>query len=185
MFLWGLCLLAVGGCAQLAGIDSTSNGGDAGRDRASISITTVTYDDIHDHPDLDGLDVSNAGALLALGKYDHGINVFFVRSMSPVGLQGFAPGPGPAGLAKTRGSGIVIGVDTLCYRSWQDLARLTAHEIARYMGLQRNIEPDARWQDQISDSNTSANNLMFYSEIGGTELSSGQRDILSRSPILR
>ena len=29
MFRWGLCLLAVGGCAQLAGIDSTSKGEDA------------------------------------------------------------------------------------------------------------------------------------------------------------
>lgn len=152
---------------------------------ASISITTVTYDDIHDHPDLDGLDVSNAGALLALGKYDRGINVFFVRSMSPVGLQGFAPGPGPAGLARTRGSGIIIGVDTLCYREWNELARITAHEIARYMGLSHNVEPDARWQDQISDSNVQPTNLMFYSERGGTELSNGQRDILSRSPILQ
>jgi hypothetical protein len=153
---------------------------------ASISISTVTYDDITDHPDLDGLDVANAGALLALGKYDRGINVFFVRSISPVGLQGFGPTPGPAGLASTRGSGIVIGVDTLCYRSWTQLARLTAHEIARYMGLSHNVELDPRWRDQISDSNDSPANLMFYSELGfGTELSNGQRDILSRSPILR
>lgn len=153
---------------------------------ASISITTVTYDDITDHPDLDGLDVANAGALLALGKYKQGINVFFVRSMSPVGLQAFGPTPGPAGLAKTRGSGIIIGVDTLCYREWNELARLTAHEIARYMGLHRNVEVDPRWRDQISDSNDSDANLMFYSELSnGTELSNGQRDILSRSPILR
>jgi hypothetical protein len=97
---------------------------------ASIALGTVTYDDLTDHPDLDGLDVANAGALLAKGKYNTGINVFFVRSISPVGLQGFGPGPGPAGLAGTRGSGIIIGVDTLCYRSWHVLARLTAHEIA-------------------------------------------------------
>lgn len=151
-----------------------------------IPIGNVTYDDIIDHPDLDSLDVSNAGALLALGKYDRGINIFFVRSISPVGLQAFGPSPGPAGLARTRGSGIVIGVDTLCYRSWHQLARLTAHEIARYMGLHHNVEPDARWHDPIDDSDTSPSNLMFYSELSnGTELSSGQRDILMRSAILR
>jgi hypothetical protein len=152
---------------------------------ASIAIGTVTYDDITDHPDLDGLDVANAGALLSLGKYDTGINVFFVRSISPVGLQGFGPGPGPAGLARTRGSGIIVGVDTLCYRSWTQLARLTAHEIARYMGLYHNVETDSRLRDQISDSNDSPSNLMFYSELGEAELSNGQRDILSRSAILR
>ena len=150
-----------------------------------ISISSVTYDDITDHPDLDGLDVKDAGALLKLGKYSRGINVFFVRSISPVGLQGFGPGPGPAGLARTRGSGIVIGVDTLCYRSWTQLARLTAHEIARYMGLHHNVELDTQWRDQISDSNTEPTNLMFYSELGGTELSAGQLEILRRSAVVR
>ncbi|MBA3503409.1 MAG: hypothetical protein M4D80_41750 [Myxococcota bacterium] len=152
---------------------------------ASIAIGTVTYDDITDHPDLDGLDVTNAGALLSLGKYETGINVFFVRSISPVGLQGYGPGPGPAGLARTRGSGIVVGVDTLCYRTWDRLARLTAHEIARYMGLYHNVETNVLLRDQINDSNESHENLMFYSELGGSELSNGQRDILSRSAILR
>jgi hypothetical protein len=152
---------------------------------ASIAIGTVTYDDITNHPDLDGLDVTNAGALLKLGKYKTGINVFFVRSISPVGLQGFGPGPGPAGLAGTRGSGIIVGVDTLCYRSWTQLARLTAHEIARYMGLYRNVEANTLLRDPITDSTDSADNLLFYSELGGDELSNGQRDILSRSAILR
>jgi hypothetical protein len=78
----------------------------------------------------------------------------------------------------------VIGLDTLCYRSWQDVARLTAHEIARYMGLYDNVEIDQN-VDPILDSDTSSSNLMFYSELGGTDLSNGQRDILSRSPVLR
>ena len=152
---------------------------------ASIAIGTVTYEDITDHPDLEGLDVSNAGALLSLGRYKTGINIFFVRSISPVGLQGFGPGPGPAGLAGTRGSGIIVGVDTLCYRSWNQLARLTAHEIARYMGLYHNVDSSSSNRDPISDSNDSASNLLFYSELGDVELSNGQRDILSRSAILR
>ena len=85
------------------------------------------------------------------------------------------------------GSGIVIGVDTLCYRSWQDLARLTAHEVARYMGLYDNVEIDPTHTDPIHDNDAQdpSTNLMFYSELGGYSLSPGQRDILTRSPVLR
>ncbi|HTL32592.1 MAG TPA: hypothetical protein VL326_05690 [Kofleriaceae bacterium] len=158
----------------------------------AFKIETVTYEDLRDHPDLDGLDVSNASALLSLGKHSTGINVFFVRTLSPVGLQAIGPNPGPAGLAGTRQSGVIIGVDTLCYRSWNDLARLTAHELARYMGLYRNVEEDPLFPDEdhlhrdpIIDSDDSPSNLMFYSELGGTDLSFGQADILSRSAVLR
>ena len=153
--------------------------------RGGVSFGSITYHDVKDKPELDGLDVANAGELLMLGKQSKGINVFFVRTLSPVGLQAFAPGPGPAGLARTTKSGIVIGVDTLCYRSWQQLARLTAHEIARYMGLHHNITTSMKWRDPIDDSDDSPSNLMFFSELGGSELSTGQLDILTRSPVLR
>jgi len=153
--------------------------------RGGIALGGITYEDIKDHPELDGLDANDGGALLALGAHARGINVFFVRTLSPVGLQAFGPGPGPAGLASTRRSGIAIGVDTLCYRSWPQLARLTAHEIARYMGLYHNVERDPAWGDPIADSDDSPNNLLFFSELGGTDLSADQRDILTRSPVLR
>lgn len=154
--------------------------------QAGIALGTLTYEDLRDHPDLDGLDVANAPSLLALGTHEVGINVFFVRSLSPVGLQAYAPAPGPAGLASTRGSGIIIGVDTLCYRGWTELARTTAHELARYMGLYDNQEVGGG-TDPISDDDSlvPSSNLMFYSELGGTDLSPGQRDILSRSAVLR
>ena len=83
---------------------------------------------------------------------------------------------------------VVIGLDTLCYRSWSQLARITAHELALYMGLYNNVEIDpmsVRHEDPIPDSDAAETNLMFYSELGGTELSEGQRYILSRSPVLR
>jgi hypothetical protein len=150
-----------------------------------IALGTLTYEDLKDHPDLDGLDIANAPALLQLGTHAVGINVFFVRSLSPVGLQAFGPNPGPAGLAKTSSSGVIVSLDTLCYRSWAELARLTSHEIARYMGLYDNVEIDAAHTDPISDSDSASTNLMFYSELGGTELSPGQRDVLSRSGVLR
>lgn len=154
-----------------------------------IALGNLTYDDIRDRPDLDELDAGNAGSLLSLGSGTTGIDVFFVRALSPVGLQAFSPTPGPAGVANTRQSGIVIGLDTLCYRSWSQLARLTAHEIARYMGLQRNVELDANgilWPDTIADTvDEPEGNLMFYSEKGGTDITPDQRDILSRSGVLR
>lgn len=157
----------------------------------AVSIgSNVTYEDLRDHPDLDGLEIEQAPSLFALGKHSTGLNVFFVRTLSPVGLQAIGPNPGPAGLGGTRMSGIVIGLDTLCYRSWTQLARLTAHEIARYMGLYRNIEqdplqPSEMHSDPIGDSDTSSTNLMFPSELGGIDLSSGQADILGRSAVLR
>lgn len=150
-----------------------------------VALGTLSYEDLLDHPDLDGLDVSIAGALLALGTHAGGVNVFFVRSLSPVGLQAFGPNPGPAGIAGTPQSGVIISLDTLCYRTWNDLARLTAHELARYMGLYDNVEIDSTRHDPINDSDDTSANLMFYSELGGTDLSPGQHDILSRSPVLR
>jgi hypothetical protein len=154
-----------------------------------IALANLTYDDILTRPDLDSLDVANAKDLLSLGSGGTGIDVFFVRTLSPVGLQAFGPNPGPAGMPKTRQSGIVIGVDTLCFRSWKQLARLTAHEVARYMGLQHNRElansSGTYFTDKIEDSDDSENNLMFFSELGGTDISSGQRDILTRSGVLR
>ncbi|MBV8760245.1 MAG: hypothetical protein JO257_23340 [Deltaproteobacteria bacterium] len=156
---------------------------------AGVALGTSTYEDLRNHPDLDGLNAANAGSLFSLGAHAVGINVFFVRTLSPVGLQALGPAPGPAGLAGTRGSGIVIGADTLCYRSWPDVARLTAHELARYMGLYDNVEIDdsdaSPRRDPIRDSDISSSNLMYFSELGGTDLSPGQRDILTRSPVLR
>ena len=111
--------------------------------------------------------------------------MFFVRTLSPIGLQAVGPNPGPAGLAGTRRSGIVIGVDTLCYRTWRQLARLTAYEIARYMGLYNNVGIDPAHIDPIADTDSTSTNLMFYSELGGTVLSEGQKQILRRSAVLR
>jgi hypothetical protein len=40
--------------------------------------------------------------------------------------------------------------------------------------------------DPIGDSDTSPDNLMFYSELpDGTTLSPGQREVLTRNPVLR
>ncbi|HEX7843915.1 MAG TPA: hypothetical protein VF469_40850 [Kofleriaceae bacterium] len=161
--------------------------------RVNLKLGALTYADIADRHDLDSLDVANVGSLLALGSYPSGVNVFFIRSLSPLGLTAFSPSPGPAGVAGSPESGIVIALDTLCYRDWTAVARLAAHEIARYMGLYHNVEPrdpaqtagDPPWQDLIEDSDTSSANLMYFSEPTGIELSAGQRDALGRSAVMR
>ena len=154
-----------------------------------VSLGQITYQDVAGRPALDGLEVSEVGTLLRLGQHKTGVNVFFVRNLSPIGIQAYSPNPGPATVGGTTASGIVIGVDTLCYRTWDVLARITAHELARYMGLYHNVEPgtprSSFRRDPIDDSDDRDTNLMFYSEVGGTELSPGQRDILTRSPVLQ
>lgn len=160
---------------------------------AGIALGERTYEDLTDHPDLDALSIADAPALFTLGTNAQGIDIYFVRSLSPVGLQAYGPNPGPAGLAGSRQSGIAISVDTLCYRSWSQLARLTAHEVARYMGLFHNVELEVdehpNWRDGITDTDAEpgreTTNLMFFSEFGGTEVTAGQRDILTKSAVLR
>jgi hypothetical protein len=163
--------------------------------RAGIALGTTTFDDLPDHPDLDGLDSANLGSLLELSTHAGGVNVFVVRTITPVGLQALVGGdknPGDPSVASPTG-GVAISIDTACYRSWPKLARVTAHAIARHMGLFRNIEPPPQGglEDPIADSPGSsdplgaANNLMYYSEFGGTVLSDGQESILRRSAVLR
>jgi hypothetical protein len=160
--------------------------------RVGLAVSDKTYENLPRHPELSSIDLASVGSLLSLGSHATGVNVFFVRSLSPLGLQAFAPSPG-SGVAGTPQSGIVISLDTLCYRDWQSVARLAAHEIARYMGLYHNVEPrdpgqltgDPVWQDLIEDSDTSSDNLMYFSEPTGTTLSFGQRDALSWSPVIR
>ncbi|HEY6039125.1 MAG TPA: hypothetical protein VIV58_32810, partial [Kofleriaceae bacterium] len=150
---------------------------------SDVALGSLTYDDISDHPDLDGPALANVDDLLKLGTHAVGINVFFVRSMSPAGVQAFAPNPGPAGLASTSDvglqSGVIISLDSLCYESWEELARLTTRELARYMGLYNNVEFDGH-ADPINDNDQMdpTSNLMYFSEAGGgTMLSPGQRKI--------
>lgn len=144
------------------------------------------YSDIRDRPDLDGLDASRLGDLLALSEDEDVVNVFFVRTIAPAGLQALVGGPpGPPGRPGTKASGVVIAMDTLCYRpDWRHLARITAHEIARWMGLHRSVEPDG-FVDAIDDSDFESTNLMYFSENGGITLSPTQKRILRLNPVLR
>lgn len=153
--------------------------------RAGVALGRVTYSDLPDHPDLDGLDASELHTLLAVPTTSGGVNVVLARTISPAGLMALHGGsPGDPAAGTTSSGGVAIGVDTLCLRDWRQLARITAHAIARHMGLPRNREPDGS-SDAIADSPDSADNLLFYSELGGTDLSPHQRELLRRSLVLR
>jgi hypothetical protein len=61
------------------------------------------------------------------------------------------------------------------------------------MGLYHNVELEmeehSNWHDGITDTDMEpgreTTNLMFFSEFGGTEVTAGQREILTKSAVLR
>ncbi len=150
---------------------------------ANVAIGAVTYQDVSGHPELDSVDADTAGRLFELSTARSGVSIFFVRSIAPAGLQLITGGTPGAPLPGTRGSGVALAIDSLCYRDWRHFARQTAHGVARHLGLFRNKEPDGG-EDPIADSPPYTDNLMHYSEFGGTSLSIGQREILRTSPVL-
>lgn len=153
--------------------------------QAGIALGNVTYDDISDRADLDSLHRDQAASLFELGNYETGVNIFFVRSIEPSGVQAIAGGnPGPSRLTRTAASGVAVSLDTICYRDWSVLARATAHVIGQQLGLARNVEPDGH-VDLITDSDAETTNLMHFSEFGGVELSDGQGFILRQNAGLR
>ncbi len=150
-----------------------------------LAIGDVTYQDVS-RPDLDGIDQDKLPRLIELSTTNSGINVFFVRTISPPGIQALAGGrPGPPNVAGTTASGVAISLETLCYRDWNVVARTTAHEIGRHLGLFRNRQPDTGHPDTIPDSMPDSSNLMYFGEFGGTVLSEGQKKVLRLYPGLR
>ena len=152
---------------------------------AGIRLGDVTYRNILGRGDLDSIRRERLGDLLELATEPTGISVFLVRSMEPVGIMSLVGGqPGPPRTPGTRASGIAVSMDTLCYRDWHVLARITAHSLARQMGLYYNRAPDGA-SDTISDSGESSDNLMFFTDFGGLQLSEGQKSVLRRYPGLQ
>jgi len=150
-----------------------------------IQMGDVTYADIRDQARLDGIERDQAGALFALAEQEIGINIFFVRSLAPAGVEAVVGGtPGPPRTTGTPASGLAIGVDTLCYRTWTELARIAAHAVARQMGLYYNRDPGGH-PDTIDDSDELSANLLYFTDTGGASLSEGQGEVLRRYPGLR
>ena len=152
--------------------------------QANISIVEPRYRDMGpDFSQYDGITKARLPELLKTSVEPNTLHVFIVRSISPAGIAALGGGtPGPPGIPGTAASGIVVSLDTLCYRSWPDLARISAHQIASYMGLYRNREPEDgegfSHRDPIEDSGDNEQNLMFYSDRGGLQLSPGQIQVL-------
>ena len=149
--------------------------------KAGITIGTVNYYDLSrsDLYDINGNDEATLNKLFETSSFlsNRAVNVFLVRSMSPMGLLGVAGGiPGPP-IHGTAHSGIVANWDGQCYGV---MGNVVPHEVGHYLGLFHNIEADAKGnddpthQDAIDDTNTSHNNLMYWNEEGGDEVSAGQ-----------
>jgi hypothetical protein len=152
---------------------------------AGIQIGTVDYSDRTDIHDLDGLEAASLDSLTAQASHPGGVTVFFVRSLAPAGLVAMiGRAPGAPGVAGTPASSIVVAVDALCYRSWDQLSRIVGHEVARYLGLPRAVEPDGG-RDRLADTSDDRDNLLHFADDGGRALSEGQKRMLRRSPTLR
>ncbi len=156
--------------------------------RANIIIgPQVTYKDVNPkRPDLDGItNEQDLRSLFRTAENTQGIAIFLVRSLPFDGVQTLGTTiPGPPRTPGSSSSGIAVSMDALCYRSWNSLARVTAHSIAGQMGLWNNRDA-AGIADPISDSDRSTNNLMYFGEFGDTELSAGQSRVLGLYPGLR
>ncbi len=154
-------------------------------DTAGIEIGALTYEDVLDRPDLDGLVQSDLGSIASIADGRAGLHIFFVRSIDPVGIQALATGiPGAPRTAHTAASAITLGLDTLCYRSWTSVARLATHAMAHQMGLFNSISPEGVG-DPIADTDEGTDNLMYFGEFGGTTISAEQASVLGQWPGLR
>jgi hypothetical protein len=152
---------------------------------AGIQIGTVDYADRTDIHDLDGLEAASLDSLTAQASHAGGITIFFVRSLAPAGLVAMVGrAPGAPGVAGTAASSIVVAVDALCYRSWDQVTRIVGHEVARYLGLPRAVEPDGG-RDRLADTGDDRENLLHFADDGGRALTEGQKRMLRRSPTLR
>lgn len=153
--------------------------------QAGIALGTITYHDITGRPDLDSIQPAELPELYALSENGMpAINVFFVRSLDPLGAlarSGGTPGPIAHG---TIHSGVVLSADALCLMSWFDLGHIAAHETAHYLGLYHNLEMDGH-VDPLTSSDASHGNLMYFGAGGFSTLSPEQIELLRRSPLLR
>jgi hypothetical protein len=138
---------------------------------------------------------------LSAGLDRGGVNVFLLRSMGPLfGISGGTPGA--VGLLGSAQSGLALALDTL---GLARADRALLHEIGHQLGLFHTSESDGssveplrdtpvcgREHDQNSDGllradeceGNGADNLMFW-EGEGDAFSAEQRDVLSRSLVLR
>jgi hypothetical protein len=140
------------------------------------------------------------------------IVIFFVRNVNVAGLLGLAAGiPGPLGLQRSAGSGVIISVEDhfAGEPAALNLPRMTStvtHELGHQMGLFHTTErtgiafdplPDTQQCSINLDTNNDltltatecegngAENVMFWSAapFAQTDVTASQADVLRRSPI--
>ncbi len=152
--------------------------------KAKITIGTVTYRDLTTTT-LQSIDTRNETQMSSLfsssaGTQGRSVNIFLVRSLSPQGVLGVSGGiPGPP-LHGTANSGVVATMEARCHGV---LGNVLAHEVGHFLGLFHNVEQDGN-QDAIADSTSSTQNLMYWNEQGGEELSGGQGFVMLRNPLV-
>lgn len=150
--------------------------------QAGISVRRVTYHDIVDRGDLDEVDDRTIGGLIAASYVPAALNIYIVRALSPAGLAVMAQRTVVANedeaLASATGAfiaqPIAVSLAATCHMDWAQLARATAHELAKAAGLWPTVDL-AGVVDRYADTPTTADNLLHPAEGGGRSLTASQR----------
>ncbi len=156
-----------------------------------VTLGEITYDDISEtYRTVDaGMQVgSTLERMFALGRYDTGVNLFFVDRINSIfggdtvgGIAGGTPGPTLHGGTSRSGVAVATALDP----DPAAIGHIMAHETGHYLGLFHTTEITGV-SDQIPDTGEGregADNLMFPTVTrGSAQLSDGQGWVLHRNP---
>ncbi len=149
---------------------------------AGVELNLVKSTELLSRDHLASVGHTRLEALFSNANADKGLfPIVLVRSLLPSGVQAMTmryPGLPPT---LDKSTGVAVSMDTLCYRNPHRLARATAHQIARYMGVPHNVNPEGI-EDNIADTTDSVTNLLHFGENGGTNVSPTQIEMLTSFP---
>ncbi len=156
-----------------------------------LDVVPVSFDDLpaaFQTVDGDPVIGGSLEQMLALARYEDGINLFLVgRIHTAAGddvLAGVAGGvPGPIGHAGTSRSGVCVA--TALFDTPDDLGYVVAHELGHYLGLFHPYEPNGpsdHLPDTPDDAGESANLMNPGPPTADAPLTDGQAWVLHRNP---
>jgi hypothetical protein len=86
--------------------------------RAGIDLRQSSFIDLRDRPEFDSLTAAELPQLLAAGPAGPALNIYFVRTIEPIGTAALIESTPGAPLDVGSGpGGVAIALDTLCYRA--------------------------------------------------------------------
>lgn len=155
--------------------------------RIGIALGGIEYVDL-DRPDLARPSYGQLNAVWAASEgYPRGaLNLFIVQTLGEAGVLGISGGiPGPLDNGTVH-SGVILNWETRCMEAWAGggIGEVMAHESGHFLGLFHTLEQDGS-RDALDDTDTSRDNLMFWSASGGQTLTYGQGYVMRNHPVVK